>query len=76
MKSIAASFLRGLLWVLVHLIYRVRVEGRSNVPRNGGALFVCNHVSFVDALLVQAATDRPLRCILLDRKSTRLNSSH
>jgi acyl-[acyl-carrier-protein]-phospholipid O-acyltransferase/long-chain-fatty-acid--[acyl-carrier-protein] ligase len=58
------SFLRLVLWVLTHSIYRIKVNGRDNIPERGGALFVCNHVSFVDALLVQAATDRPLRCIM------------
>ena len=58
------SLMRLLLWMLTHTFYRVRVEGRDNIPEKGGALFVCNHVSFVDALLVQAATDRPLRCIM------------
>ena len=64
MKSIAAIFLRGLLWLLAHLIYRVRVEGRSNVPRTGGALLVCNHVSFVDALLLGAAMNRHVRFMM------------
>jgi acyl-[acyl-carrier-protein]-phospholipid O-acyltransferase / long-chain-fatty-acid--[acyl-carrier-protein] ligase len=58
------SLLRLLLWMLTHSIYRIKVLGRDNIPERGGALFVCNHVSFVDALLVQAATDRPLRCIM------------
>jgi len=58
------SLLRLVLWMLTHSVYRIRVEGRDNIPDRGGALFVCNHVSFVDALLVQAATDRPLRCIM------------
>ena len=58
------SLLRLVLWMLTHSIYRIKVVGRDNIPEKGGALFVCNHVSFVDALLVQAATDRPLRCIM------------
>ena len=58
------ALLRGLLWLLVHLIYRVRVEGRGNVPPTGGALFVCNHVSFVDALLLGAAMDRHVRFMM------------
>ena len=58
------SLLRLLLWMFTHSVYRIRVEGRDNIPESGGALFVCNHVSFVDALLVQASTDRPLRCIM------------
>jgi len=58
------SLLRLLLWIFTHTIYRIRVEGRDNIPERGGALFVSNHVSFVDALLVIAATDRPLRAIM------------
>jgi acyl-[acyl-carrier-protein]-phospholipid O-acyltransferase/long-chain-fatty-acid--[acyl-carrier-protein] ligase len=58
------SLLRLLLWIFTHTVYRIRVEGRDNIPEKGGALFVCNHVSFVDALLVIAATDRPLRAIM------------
>jgi len=58
------SLLRLLLWMLTHSLYRIKVVGRDNIPEKGGALFVCNHVSFVDALLIQAATDRPLRCIM------------
>ncbi|MCG3148571.1 MAG: Bifunctional protein Aas [Verrucomicrobiae bacterium] len=58
------SIMRLLLFVLTHTLYRIRVAGRDNIPERGGALFVCNHVSFADALLVQAATDRPLRCIM------------
>jgi len=58
------SFLRLVLWMITHSVYRIRVQGRDNIPEHGGALFVCNHVSFVDALLIQAATDRPLRPIV------------
>jgi acyl-[acyl-carrier-protein]-phospholipid O-acyltransferase/long-chain-fatty-acid--[acyl-carrier-protein] ligase len=58
------SLLRLLLWIFTHTVYRIRVEGRDNIPERGGALFVSNHVSFVDALLVIAATDRPLRAIM------------
>lgn len=58
------SLLRLLLWIFTHSVYRIRVEGRDHIPEKGGALFVCNHVSFVDGLLLMAATDRPLRPIV------------
>src|SRR5260370_18408063 len=45
-------------------IYRIRVEGLENVPSKGGALFVCNHLSFMDALLLVASTDRFVRFIM------------
>jgi len=59
------ALLRFLLWCATHSLYRVRVYGRDNIPAKGGALFVCNHVSFVDALLLIAATDRHVRFMML-----------
>jgi len=56
--------LRFLLWLLTHSIYRIRVEGRDNIPDKGGALFVCNHLSLVDGLLLIASTDRFIRFIM------------
>ena len=58
------SLLRLLFWMLTPSIYRVRVEGRDNVPERGGALFVCNHLSFVDVFLLIASTDRHVRFIM------------
>jgi len=58
------SLLRFILWLLTKTIYRIRVEGRDNIPSKGGALFVCNHVSFVDALLLLASTDRRVRVMM------------
>lgn len=58
------SLLRLLLWFLTHTIYRVRVVGRDNIPEKGGALFVSNHASYVDALFLIASTDRFVRFIM------------
>jgi acyl-[acyl-carrier-protein]-phospholipid O-acyltransferase/long-chain-fatty-acid--[acyl-carrier-protein] ligase len=58
------SMLRFVLWLATHTVYRVRVEGRDNIPESGGALFVCNHMSFVDALLLIASTDRSIRFLM------------
>ena len=58
------SLVRLVLWILTHSLYRVRVEGRENIPEKGGALFVANHLSLVDAQLVQASTDRPIRFLM------------
>ena len=58
------SLLRLLFWLLTHTLYRVRVEGRDNVPERGGALCVCNHLSFVDIFLILASTDRHIRFIM------------
>jgi acyl-[acyl-carrier-protein]-phospholipid O-acyltransferase/long-chain-fatty-acid--[acyl-carrier-protein] ligase len=53
----------GLL-LLVRCLYRVRVEGQEHVPEEGGALLVCNHVSFVDGMLVAASLPRDPRFLM------------
>ncbi len=58
------SLLRFVLWALTRTLYRIRVDGRENIPDRGGALFVCNHLSLVDALLLAASTDRHIRFIM------------
>jgi acyl-[acyl-carrier-protein]-phospholipid O-acyltransferase/long-chain-fatty-acid--[acyl-carrier-protein] ligase len=55
------SLLRFLMWALTRTIYRIHIVGRDNIPAKGGALFVCNHVSFIDAMLLLASTDRQVR---------------
>ena len=58
------SLLRLVLWLLTHSLYRIKIEGRDNIPERGGALFVCNHMSFVDACFLIASTDRAIRFIM------------
>ncbi|MGE3172509.1 MAG: MFS transporter [Planctomycetota bacterium] len=58
------ALLRLCVVLLTHSLYRVRVLGATNVPLTGGALLVPNHVSFLDALFVVAATDRPIRFVI------------
>ena len=58
------SLLRLVLWVATHSLYRIRVEGRDNIPETGGALFVANHMSLIDSLLLLASTDRNIRFLI------------
>jgi len=58
------AFLRFVLWLLTRSLYRVHVDGRDNIPAKGGALFVSNHLSLLDGLLLQASTDRPIRFMM------------
>lgn len=57
-------FGRLILFLATHSIYRVKVLGRDNFPEKSGALLVCNHMSFVDAALLIASTDRPIRFLI------------
>jgi acyl-[acyl-carrier-protein]-phospholipid O-acyltransferase/long-chain-fatty-acid--[acyl-carrier-protein] ligase len=56
--------LRIVLWLGTHSIYRLRILGAANLPRQGGALLVCNHVSYADGVLLQACTPRLIRQII------------
>jgi acyl-[acyl-carrier-protein]-phospholipid O-acyltransferase / long-chain-fatty-acid--[acyl-carrier-protein] ligase len=58
------SLVRLVLFMVTHSVYRIRVEGGENIPDTGGALFVANHMSFIDALLLIASTDRPIRFLI------------
>jgi acyl-[acyl-carrier-protein]-phospholipid O-acyltransferase/long-chain-fatty-acid--[acyl-carrier-protein] ligase len=58
---------RFLLWMLTHSIYRIRILGQPNLPVRGPALLVCNHVSFVDGLLVGACLQRFVRFMIYKR---------
>ena len=56
--------LRFVVWMLVHTVYRLDKRGLEHLPAAGPALIVCNHVSFVDALVIMAACPRPIRFVM------------
>jgi len=56
--------LRFIIWMLIHTVYRLRVKELDQVPDEGPAVIVCNHVSFVDALVIMAACRRPIRFVM------------
>lgn len=55
---------RLLVWALTHTIYRVKHTNLNHIPEHGGALIVCNHVSYMDALLLSAASPRLIRFVM------------
>ncbi|KRB03426.1 MFS transporter [Lysobacter sp. Root690] len=63
--TIVPEFLmRFLSWVLVRTLYRLRVAGVEKIPDEGAALVVCNHVSYMDALILSASIPRPVRFVM------------
>ncbi|WP_201312541.1 MFS transporter [Dyella sp. EPa41] len=56
--------MRFITWVLVSTLYRVRVDGLEQIPEEGPALLVCNHVSFMDPLVLMANLRRPARFVM------------
>ena len=63
-QKIPIWLLQLVVWVLVHVLYRIRTEGLENIPREGAVVVACNHVSFVDALLLGGLLPRAPRFVM------------
>ena len=63
--SLVPEFLmRFLAWLLIHTIHRVHTVDTDRIPEEGPAVLVCNHVSYVDAIVIMAASPRPIRFVM------------
>jgi 1-acyl-sn-glycerol-3-phosphate acyltransferase len=63
--SLVPEFLmRFLAWLLIHTIHRVHTVDVERIPDEGPAVLVCNHVSYVDAIVIGAASPRPIRFVM------------
>ncbi len=56
--------MRFIAWMLIHTFYRVRAVNNQIIPEEGGAVLVCNHVSYLDAIVIMAASPRPIRFVM------------
>jgi len=56
--------MRFMVWILIHTIYHVRKQGLENIPDEGPALLVCNHVSYVDPMIIAGCIRRPVRFVM------------
>jgi 1-acyl-sn-glycerol-3-phosphate acyltransferase len=56
--------LRLVMWVLIHTLYRVSASGMDNIPEEGAAVIVSNHVTYIDPLLIGARIRRPIRFVM------------
>jgi len=66
--SIVPEFaMRFVSWLLVKSLYRLRLRGIEHIPDTGAALIVCNHVSYMDALILAGAIPRPVRFVMYYR---------
>ncbi len=63
-RVIPEFFFRFLCFVLSRIIYRVTVDGLSRLPEKGPAVLVCNHITFVDWLIIAGACPRPVRFVM------------
>ena len=63
-KIVPEFTMRFMIWLLSHSMYRVEHKNLDAIPDEGAALLVCNHVSYVDALLMGGAVRRPIRFVM------------
>jgi len=63
--SLLPEFLmRFLAWIVINIVYRIRPSGLENIPRQGPAVVVCNHVSFIDPIILGGSVARPMRFVM------------
>lgn len=63
--SLVPEFLlRFVAWLMVHTFYRMRLVHAERIPEEGAAVLVCNHVSYVDAIVIMAESPRPIRFVM------------
>ena len=56
--------LRFIIWIISHTIYRVKHRGLPHIPKEGAAVLICNHVSYVDSLIIAGICRRPIRFVM------------
>lgn len=59
--------MRFLVWLLIQLAYRVDKQGLERIPETGPAVLICNHVSYVDAMVIAGCCRRPVRFVMNHR---------
>lgn len=59
--------MRFMAWLLIAIFYRVRPRGIENIPDSGPAVIVCNHVSYIDPILLAGCVRRPMRFVMYYR---------
>jgi 1-acyl-sn-glycerol-3-phosphate acyltransferase len=57
-------FYRAIAKYIVRSLYNPRYSGFEQIPEEGPAILVCNHVSYVDGLIINAGCKRPVRFII------------
>ncbi len=65
MLLVPEFFMRFIAWIYMRVMYRAEVHGvEANVPDEGAALLVCNHVSYMDPIILSSTIPRPIRFVM------------
>lgn len=63
-RLVPAFLVRFLFWAVTHILYRVQIFGKENVPERGAAVLVVNHVTFLDGPFITACVQRFVRFMI------------
>ena len=63
-RTIPEFLMRFIIWIITHTIYRVKHTDLYHIPDEGPAVLVCNHVSYMDAMIIAGACHRPIRFVM------------
>jgi 1-acyl-sn-glycerol-3-phosphate acyltransferase len=63
-RLVPEFLLRFFAWLLIHTLYRIRGVNTDILPKEGAAVLVCNHVSYMDAIVILAFSPRPIRFVM------------
>jgi acyl-[acyl-carrier-protein]-phospholipid O-acyltransferase/long-chain-fatty-acid--[acyl-carrier-protein] ligase len=66
LRIIPQNFIRFCVLSFAKVVYRIRVVHPERIPERGGVLLISNHVSYIDALILSAACERPVRFTAFD----------
>lgn len=56
--------IKFIVWIFLHTMYNIKVEGEDNIPEDGSLVVVCNHISFMDGLILGGLIYRPTRFVM------------
>jgi 1-acyl-sn-glycerol-3-phosphate acyltransferase len=63
-RLVPEFLMRFIAWLLVHSMYNVDKRGLERIPDEGACVIACNHVSYVDAVVISACVRRPIRFVM------------
>lgn len=63
-RKLMVETFRFIAFVLSRCLYRIKIQGMNNVPKTGAALLVCNHISYLDPVIIFGASRRPIRFLM------------